>query len=209
AFHEGFQSLRQAMLQALTVFPPPDKARKTSVSGQRMTATSMLSTLLRQHPAVAPLVSPDVLDAGLAAGAALRLVESDLKGFLPVVQGPARLAVADAWTDASSFYGLAKVLAKSDTNMAGQLAPVRNALKKGKLTVTAAATVDHAARKAAAAQQRADKAQQRALAATQSHARAVAAHAANHKVTGSSSTPVANPQGPAASATVNPQGPSR
>ncbi len=197
--------------------PPADGSLRIGTArGDHVAAAPVIADLLRNHPELAPDVSPDAIRAGVTVLTETRRLEVTLKELTGQVKDTGRMAFDDAWRQASGVYAQAQLRARTDKTMVDAIVPVRDALALGARTATAARTADAARRKADAAQQRAAVAQQRALAANQRHARTLQAHAIRHPVVGTP-VPAAVSQGPAVTTpadaasnqgpAVNPQGP--
>ena len=206
-FREGFLALLTVFAQFLRT-PPKDFSRRGGPNARQVSVTALLVTLLRDYPTLATY-GPEAIVTTAANADAMDMVAALLQSLLARVQDTSRMLRADVWFQLHPVYVMAQHRARTDPSLADRLAPVKAALAQGKRTDTSAKAVADASHAAAKAQTRAVKAQQRAVAATQTHARITQAHAANQRVRGGNTTPVANPQGPSASADVNPQGPSR
>ncbi len=204
AFRRGFTALRDALVGHLQPAVPGVTTGRNGLSARRRAVIPVLSALLRDQPDLATGIQPAVIDDGLLAGDAMRLVAGDLHALFTEVADTARQQDRDAWSQAHEVLVVASHRARTERSMADKLAPVQATLKKGSRTDTVQASASAAVHTARKAQVRADRAQQRAATAARAATRVTQAHADRHPTPGMPVEPP-NPQGPAPA--VNPQGP--
>ncbi len=216
AFTTALGPLEDAVTPYLQTMTPVERKRRGRVSAVKQGMIPLLIRVLRDWPALAADLDPEVLSAALTAGTNAQALGQVLQSLLDRVQDTSRLSLDAVWLDVSQVYKAAGVRARKDTDLASRIAPVRAALRQGKAVAAAARVASTSQQRAANATARATLAQQRAEASRLAAAHTQAAHAARHPTVGTP-VPAAVSQGPAVTTpadagsnqgpAVNPQGP--
>ncbi len=180
SFHTQYLSLLNELLAVCCKVRGDGPLRNPSVAARHKVAAGQYAALLRQFPIVTDNADPDVIDAGLAADAALTVVTREFQETIPLLEACARQAARHAWSGASVIRSTAKVHPKKPTTLVAQITTIESGLRQGKRVTTSANAAARAKTVAMKAQQRAARALAKAESAAVVAERVAQGHAANH-----------------------------
>ncbi len=178
----AFETALKPILDALapSISRPRVGSKVLVVQPKNETVAAQVAELARRHPELTSAGDPGIIEAGLSALTAARVVSAQLDVARREVGDTGRMAFATGWAVAHSIMLYAAHLAKDDKTLAEELAAIRAPLRKGSRIAAAERVATKAAQRVAVAQAHVAKEQQNAAAASQTAAAMAAAHAARH-----------------------------
>ncbi len=153
---------------------------RTNANARRKQAVPLLSEMLRVDPTLCAKVTPDDLDAAMAAGQALDFFTADLKLARTTIAAAAKSEYNEGWWGASMVYSTAETEAAGSDTVSESLAEVRAILANGPRSKTSPVVVAKAENNANVIAERARKAAATAAKKQRSAERTAQAHADAH-----------------------------